>query len=124
MSDDVVLRREIKHVLDGVRAKICGYAGLYADEDLLRDVQQACVRLSGTAASELRLEHAISALEDRCRHLAQVTNRFAERNPDVIATVRAQAVAAVDMVQDVILDLRKAEAERRLPRQVLKRRSR
>jgi hypothetical protein len=124
MSDDVEFRREIKHVFDGVRIRIGSYTGLYADEDLLQDLQQACGDLLRTVAPEPRLDVAMHALEDRCRHLAKVTDRFAERDPDVIATARAQAVAAVDMLQDAIFDLRKAEMEQRVPRRLLKRRGR
>jgi hypothetical protein len=108
MSDDIALRQEIRQSFDDIRRRIRSYTGLYSTEDLIRDVTHACDEMTMAIAHSHRLEEARSAVEDRCRRLAQVTDRFTTRDPVVIAASRAQAIAAVDALQDAIFQARKA----------------
>jgi hypothetical protein len=55
-----------------------------------------------------RLREARRIVEERCRQLAQATDRFAQRDPASIAALRAQAVAAIDMFQDAAFEWRKS----------------
>ena len=70
-----------------------------------------------------RLQEARRLVEDRCRRLAQDTDRFALRDPAVIAVSRAQAMAAIDMLQDVVFEWRKARMKVPSSGRLLRRRS-
>ncbi|MBM1170407.1 hypothetical protein [Microvirga arabica] len=108
MSSDTVLRQEIRYSLGYIRSMINNYSGLYSGENLVRDVLRFCDEMAGTGAPHLRLEEARRLVEDRCRRLAQDTDRFAVRDPVAIAASRAQAMAAIDILQDVVFEWRKA----------------
>src|SRR3712207_3784687 len=108
MSSDTVLRQEIRYSLGYIRSMIDNYSGLYSGENLARDVLRFCDEMTGAGAPHARLQEAKRLVEDRCRRLAQDTDRFALRDPAVIAASRAQAMAAIDMLQDVVFEWRKA----------------
>ena len=108
MSDDRLLREEIRRPLDGARSRIRRYTGLHPDEDLVREVLHMCNAVMARADADPRLREISETVMARCQRLAQVTNRFAERDLASIAKARAQAVAAVDMLQDVVFEWRKA----------------
>jgi hypothetical protein len=124
MGDDRWLRERIRLTLDGARSRIRRYTGLYPDEDLSREVLHICDAVAAGADTSLRLREARGVVEMRCRRLAQVTNRFAERELASIARARAQAVAAVDMLQDAVLDHRRRKDPVQGNGIVLRRRSR
>jgi len=54
-----------------------------------------------------RLREARRLVEERCRQLADATDRFAQRDPASIAAMRAQAVAAIDLFQDAAFEWHK-----------------
>ena len=108
MSSDTVLRQEIRYSLGYIRSMIDNYSGLYSGENLARDVLRFCDEMTGPGTPHARLQEAKRLVEDRCRRLAQDTDRFALRDPAVIAASRAQAMAAIDMLQDVVFEWRKA----------------
>jgi alkanesulfonate monooxygenase SsuD/methylene tetrahydromethanopterin reductase-like flavin-dependent oxidoreductase (luciferase family) len=108
MSSDTVLRQEIRYSLGYIRSMIDNYSGLYSGENLARDVLRFCDEMTDAGASHPRLQEARRLVEDRCRRLAHDTDRFALRDPAVIAASRAQAMAAIDMLQDVVFEWRKA----------------
>jgi hypothetical protein len=108
MSSDTVLRQEIRYSLGYIRSMIDSYSGLYSGENLTRDVLRFCDEITDAGAPHPRLQEARRLVEDRCRRLAQDTDRFALRDPAAIAASRAQAMAAIDMLQDVVFEWRKA----------------
>jgi hypothetical protein len=108
MSSDTVLRQEIRYSLGYIRSMIDSYSGLYSGENLTRDVLRFCDEMTDAGTAHPRLQEARRLVEDRCRRLAQYTDRFALRDPAAIAASRAQAIAAVDMLQDVVFEWRKA----------------
>ncbi|MBB3018255.1 alkanesulfonate monooxygenase SsuD/methylene tetrahydromethanopterin reductase-like flavin-dependent oxidoreductase (luciferase family) [Microvirga lupini] len=108
MSSDTVLRQEIRYSLGYVRSMIDNYSGLYSGENLARDVLRFCDEMTDAGTPHPRLQAARRLVEDRCRRLARDTDRFALRDPAVIAVSRAQAMAAIDMLQDVVFEWRKA----------------
>jgi alkanesulfonate monooxygenase SsuD/methylene tetrahydromethanopterin reductase-like flavin-dependent oxidoreductase (luciferase family) len=108
MSSDTLLRQEIRYSIGHIRSMIDNYSGLYSGENLARDVLRYCDEMADAGTSYPRLQEARRLVEDRCRRLAQDTDRFALRDPAVIAASRAQVVAALDRLQDVVLEWRKA----------------
>jgi hypothetical protein len=108
MSSDTVLRQEIRYSLGYIRSMIDNYSGLYSGENLARDVLRFCDEIAGGGTPHPRLQEARRLVEDRCRRLAQDTDRFALRDPALIAASRAQAMAAIDMLQDVVFEGRRA----------------
>ena len=108
MSSDTVLRQEIRYSLCYICSMIDNYSGLYSGENLARDVLRFCDEMTGAGTQHPRLQEARRLVEDRCRRLAQDTDRFTLRDPAVIAASRAQAMAAIDMLQDVVFEWRKA----------------
>jgi hypothetical protein len=109
MNDNAAFRHQIRSVLNGARAKIRNYTGLYADENLTSDVLGICENAMVRIARDPRLEQAKLIVEDRCSQLTQATDRFVPRDLAAISTTRAQAIAAIDALQDVVLELRKAD---------------
>lgn len=107
MDHDRSLREEIRLPLDDARAMIRKYTGLYLDEDLTGDVLGICDEVAAWVGVSPRIEEARALVEERCARLARVADRFAERDLALIAQARAQAIAAVDMLQDAALELRR-----------------
>jgi hypothetical protein len=108
MSSDTLLRQEIRYSIGCIRSMVGNYSGLYPAENLARDVLRFCGEMTEVGNSHPRLQEARRLVEDRCRRLAQDTDRFALRDPAAIAASRAQAMAAIDMLQDVVFEWRKA----------------
>ena len=108
MSNDTLLRQEIRSSLGFVRSMIDNYSGLYSGENLTRDVLRFCDEMTGSGAPNRRLQEARRLVEERCRRLAQATDRYAMRDPAVIAASRIQAMAAIDMLQDAVYEWHKA----------------
>jgi hypothetical protein len=123
MNDTAAFRQRIRSILNGARAKVHDYTGLYADEDLTSDVLRVCDNVTERVASDPRLEQAKLIVEDRCRRLALATDRFVPRDLAFISKARAQAIAAIDALQDIVLELRKADESNRHLGSLLKRRS-
>jgi hypothetical protein len=109
MNDDTILRQELRHSLSGARSMIRSYSGLYSGEDLARDVLRVCDQAARSSAPTPRLKAARSVVLERCVKLARAADRFSVRDPAAIAASRAQAVAAIDFIQDALLEMRKAE---------------
>jgi hypothetical protein len=122
--DDLALRREVRGVLEGARDAIRGYTGFYSDEDLLEAVLSICNKVADPCLGNARIEEARALVEERCQQLVKAANRFADRDFEAIAAYRAQAVAAVDMLQDIVVDVRKAAAAARGFGSLLRRRAR
>lgn len=110
MSSETLLRQEIRDSLGFVRSMIDHYSGLYSGENLTRDVLRFCDEMTVPGEPNLRLREARRLVEERCRQLAQATDRFSPRDPAAIAAIRAQAVAAIDLFQDAALEWRKAHS--------------
>jgi hypothetical protein len=108
MSSETIIRQEIRDSLGFVRSMIDHYSGLYSGENLTRDVLRFCDEMTTCEEPNYRLREARRIVEERCRQLAQATDRFAQRDPASIAALRAQAVAAIDMFQDAAFEWRKA----------------
>jgi CRISPR/Cas system-associated endonuclease Cas1 len=108
MSSETFLRQEIRDSLGFVRGMIDHYSGLYSGENLTRDVLRLCDEMTTCEEPNPRLKEARRIVEERCRQLAQATDRFAQRDPASIAAIRAQAVAAIDAFQDAAFEWRKA----------------
>lgn len=108
MSSDNLLRQEVRESLGDVRRRIRGFTGLYSDENLIREVLSACYEVAAGCRDDARMQNVMQIVTDRCRRLAYVTNRFADRDPVVISAVRAQAIAAVDLLQDAVFEARKS----------------
>jgi hypothetical protein len=108
MSSETLLRQEIRYSLGYVRSLIDNYSGLYSGENLAHDVLRFCDEITGPGTAHPRLQEARRLVEERCRRLAQATDRFAARDPALIASSRIQAIAAVDLFQDAIFEWRKA----------------
>jgi L-alanine-DL-glutamate epimerase-like enolase superfamily enzyme len=108
MSNDIILRQEIRYSLGFVRSLIDNYSGLYSAENLTRDVLQFCDVMTSSDAADQRLNEARRVVEERCERLAQATSRFSDRDPAVIAALRAQAGASVDLLQDAVFEWHKA----------------
>lgn len=123
MSNDTILRQEIRTSLSMVRALIKDYSGLYSAEDLTRDVLRVCDDVAVPVKAERRLEEARRIVAERCNRLAYTANRFSSRDPALIASSRAQAVAAIDALQDAIFELRRSCRPEPSPGPVLRRRS-
>lgn len=110
MSNENILREEIRYSLGFVRSLISNYSGLYPGENLAGDVLRFCDEMASPEGPNTRLEEARRAVEERCMRLAQAADRFAERDPALIAESRAKADAAIDMLQDAVFEWRKAHA--------------
>lgn len=123
MSNDNILRQEIRSSLGVVRALIKEYSGLYSAEDLTRDVLRVCDGIAAPIEADRRLEDARRMVAERCSRLAYTANRFTARDPALIASSRAQAVAAVDALQDAVFELRRAHQPRPSLGRVLRQRS-
>jgi len=108
MSNDTMIRQEIRYSVGLIRGLIRNYSGLYAGEDLAADVLRYCDEMAGREASSPRLKEARRIVAERCRHLAQAADRFSQRDPAFIAIARARADAAVDLLQDAIFECRKS----------------
>lgn len=108
MNNDHTLRQEIRSSLSIVRTLIKDYSGLYSAEDLTQEVLRACDGIAGPGKVDQRLEDAKRMVAERCNRLACTANRFTVRDPTLIAASRAQAVAAIDALQDTIFDLRRS----------------
>jgi len=104
MSSDTILRQEIRFSLGFVRGMIHHYSGLYAGENLTRDVLRFCDEMTKAGEPNVRLKEARRLVEERCRQLTCAADRFAQRDPAAIAALRAQAVAAVDLFQDAAFE--------------------
>ena len=109
MGDDRLLREEIRLPLDDARTRIRRHTGLYPEENLTRDVLRICDEVMARGDATPRLQEAREAVSARCLRLSQVADRFADRNLGTIAKARAQAIAAIDMLQDAVLDRRRPE---------------
>jgi hypothetical protein len=109
MSDDSILRQEIRQSLSGVRSMIRSYSGLYSGEDLARDVLKICDDMARSSQPTPRLRKARCVVQECCMKLARDADRFSARDPAVIAASRAQAVASIDAMQDALFEMRKAE---------------
>lgn len=109
MSDDSILRQEIRHALSGVRSMIRSYSGLYSGEDLARDVLKICDDMARSSRPTRRLKEARCVVQEHCMKLARDADRFSVRDPAVIAASRAQAIASIDVMQDALFEMRKAE---------------
>jgi hypothetical protein len=123
MSTDNILRQEIRGSLSIVRALIKEYSGLYSAEDLTRDVLRVCDDIAVPVRPDRRLEDARRVVAERCTRLAHTASRFTVRDPALIAASRAQAVAAIDALQDAIFELRKSYCAEPSLGRVLRRRS-
>ncbi|MGO4387011.1 hypothetical protein AB4Y85_05700 [Microvirga sp. 2YAF29] len=123
MNNDTLLRQEIRSSLSIVRALIKEYSGLYSAENLTRDVLSVCDDVAVPVKAERRLEEARRLVAERCNRLAYIANRFASRDPALIASSRAQAVAAVDALQDAVFELRRSGQPEQSRGPVLRRRS-
>jgi len=123
MSEDGILRQDLRQALNDVRRLIQAYSGLYAGEDVVGDVLGACDRIAKTARSSPRFEEARRLVYERCAQLVSDADRFSMRDPASIARSRARALAAVDMLQDTLFDLFKTETRSLPQRSFLKRRS-
>jgi hypothetical protein len=109
MNDDSILRQEIRYSLSGVRSLIRSYSGLYPGEDLARDVLRACDETAYARQPTPRLREARRVVHERCMKLARDADRFSMRDPATIAASRAQAFASIDILQDALFEIRKAE---------------
>ena len=109
MNDDHHVREEVRFFLSFVRGLIHSYSGLYAGENLTRDVLRLCDEMT-TGEPDARVREARCIVEDRCTRLAQAADRFTERDPALIAAARSQAVAAIDLLQDAVVRWRKSRA--------------
>jgi hypothetical protein len=123
MSGENVLRQEIRHSLNDVRGRIRSYSGLYPDESLIREVLRACDAMTAEVEADPRVEEARRNVAERCQRLAAVADRFSNRDPVVIAASRAQAIAAIDMLQDAVFELRRARSLAPQLRGILRRKS-
>jgi hypothetical protein len=110
MSNDNILREEIRYSLGFVRSLISNYSGLYSGENLAGDVLRFCDDMVSPEAPDPRVGEARRVVEERCTRLAQTADRFANRDPALIAESRAKADAAIDMLQDAVFEWRKARA--------------
>lgn len=110
MSNDNAQRQKLRLSLNAARSQIRGYTGLYSDENLVQDVLRICDGLIVTIEPNHRIQEARVLVDERCRRLAHAADRFSGRDPVVIAASRMQAIAAVDMFQDAVLDYYKAIA--------------
>jgi len=110
MSDDSILRQDIRHSLSRARSLIRSYSGLYAGEDLAREVLRICDETAQAFHSTPRLKEARRVVQERCAKLVRDADRFSMRDPATIAASRAQAFASIDVLQDALFELRKAEA--------------
>lgn len=124
MGDERLLRQEIRLPLDDARTRIRRHTGLYPDENLTRDVLEICDEVLTWVAVNQTLHEAREAVEARCMRLAQVSDRFSERSLPTIAKARAQAIAAIDRLQDAILERRRFECRPRTETVLLRQRSR
>ena len=109
MGNDNILREEIRYSLGFIRSLINNYSGLYSGENLAGDVLRFCDEMVSPEANA-RVEEARRVVEERCTRLAQAADRFADRDPALIAESRAKADAAIDMLQDAVFEWRKARA--------------
>jgi len=110
MHDDSILRQEIRNSLSRARSLIRSYSGLYSSEDLARDVLTVCDELARTLHPTPRLKEARRVIQERCAKLVRDADRFSMRDPLTIAASRAQAFASIDILQDVLFEMYKAEA--------------
>lgn len=103
MNDDGALRTTVKLLLDEARRRVAGHTGLYRDEDIVADVLRVCDEAAAWSEPGPRIEEARRHVEHRCNLVAMVADRFGQRDPGLIGTARAQAVAAIDVFQDAVL---------------------
>lgn len=109
MSDESILRQEIRHSLRRARSLIGSYSGLYSSEDLARDVLMVCDEMALSSQATPRLREARRLVQERCAKLERDADRFSMRDPTTIAASRAQAFASIDLLQDALLDIRRNE---------------
>src|SRR4051812_35352458 len=64
MNDNAALRQQIRSILNGARAKVHDYTGLYADEDLTSEVLRVCDSVTEVVASGPSLGQARLIVED------------------------------------------------------------
>jgi hypothetical protein len=112
MSDDRLLREGIRLSLDDARAMIRSHTGLYPEENLTCGVLNLCDAVTTWSSDDPRIAEARGMVQMRCTRLAQVADRFAERDLASIAIARAQAIAAIDVLQDAVLDLHRTGSSR------------
>lgn len=108
MSEDSILRQEIQHSLSEIRRQIHSYSGLYANEDLTRDVLQACDEMAKSIEPSPRFKEARRLVREHCARLTRDADRFSMRDPSMIAASRAKAIASIDLMQDTLFELRRA----------------
>jgi hypothetical protein len=123
MSNDNILREEIRYSLGFVRSLIHNYSGLYSGENLAGDVLRYCDEMVKPEEPNARLEAARRLVEERCRRLAQAADRFADRDPAAIAASRVKADAAIDMLQDAVFEWRRARMPMSSSGRMLRRKS-
>jgi hypothetical protein len=109
MNEDSILRQEIRYSLSRARGMIHSYSGLYSSEDLARDVLKICDEVVWACPPTPRMKEARRIVQERCVKLARDADRFSRRDPAVIAASRAQAFASIDLLQDALLEMRKAQ---------------
>jgi hypothetical protein len=102
-------REEIRCPLSSVRQLLVSYSGLYASGDIACDVFRACDEPGKPAQSSLQFKKVRHIVQESCTKLARDADRFSMRYPTKIAISRARAIASIDRLQGVILELRKAE---------------
>jgi len=108
MTNDSILRQEIRHSLSRARSLIRAYSGLYSGENLASDVLMACDELAGACQATPRVNEARRIVQERCAKLVRDADRFSMRDPATIAASRSQAVASIDILQDALFEMRKA----------------
>lgn len=123
MSNDSILRQEIRHSLNRARSLIRSYSGLYSREDLAQDVLTVCDEIVQTSHPTPRLKEVRWLVHERCAKLVRDADRFSMRDPTTIAVSRAQACASIDMLQDALLEMRRAETNAPRIGALLRRRS-
>ncbi|HZH12311.1 MAG TPA: hypothetical protein VEZ24_18320 [Microvirga sp.] len=109
MSENSILPQEIGHSLNKVRGLIRSYSGLYCDEDLARDVLKLCDEAMRSPQPSTRVREVRRLVHECCVKLVRDADRFSIRDPALIARSRARAIAAVDMLQDALLEQAKAD---------------
>ncbi len=100
----------IRSLCDAARVRVSAFTGLYGDEDLTNEVLSICDDVLVRVGSSPRLDELRTSVAARCRHLADVTNRFSRRDTDDIAKARLQMMVALDQLQDAALERLKAAA--------------
>ncbi len=104
MKHDTRQRQEIGSAFNDARIRVRAFTGLYADEDLADEVLSICDEVLARVGTSPRLDQLRRVVEARCQGLTDVTNRFASRDPVVIAAARMQVIVAIDQIQDAALE--------------------